>query len=145
LGGRTAHFCGSDRSVDGITGRYFEDNRVTQPSELALDDMVAEHLRAVSGRLVRFERGPRPDSSWTSARRDRLVERLADVAFIWSELRTEVPAVTTQAKFNHLRPKRRVRQIHSPNGDSRWVADEHTRAAVPGGSSPLMGATVVAR
>jgi retinol dehydrogenase 14 len=55
-GGRRVTFLACDPSLDHITGQYFEANRIAQPSELALDDTVAERLRTVSDRLVGLDR-----------------------------------------------------------------------------------------
>jgi NAD(P)-dependent dehydrogenase (short-subunit alcohol dehydrogenase family) len=51
-GGRTITFLATDPSVEGCTGGYYEKNALTEPSELAQDDAVAERLREESGRLV---------------------------------------------------------------------------------------------
>jgi retinol dehydrogenase 14 len=66
-GGRRLSFVAGDPSLDGITGQYFEDNRVAQPSQLALDDTVAERLRVVSDRLVGLDRGANASQTHESA------------------------------------------------------------------------------
>ena len=50
-GGRTITYLATSPEVE-VTGEYFENNKVKRPSELALDDEVAERLRAESARLV---------------------------------------------------------------------------------------------
>jgi NAD(P)-dependent dehydrogenase (short-subunit alcohol dehydrogenase family) len=51
-GGRTITYLATSPEVEGVTGTYFENNEPKRPSELALDDAVAERLRQESLRLV---------------------------------------------------------------------------------------------
>ncbi|WP_157122447.1 SDR family oxidoreductase, partial [Nocardia violaceofusca] len=51
-GGRRVAYLAADPAVATITGEYFEDNRIRQPSELARDASVAQHLRSVSDQLT---------------------------------------------------------------------------------------------
>jgi len=51
-GGRTLTYLATSPEVEGVTGTYFENNEPKRPSELALDDELAERLRQESLRLV---------------------------------------------------------------------------------------------
>ena len=51
-GGRTITYLATSPEVEGVTGTYFENNEPKRPSELALDDDLAERLRQESLRLV---------------------------------------------------------------------------------------------
>lgn len=51
-GGATITFLATDPAVEGLTGGYYDDNVLKEPSAVALDDAVAARLREVSGRLV---------------------------------------------------------------------------------------------
>lgn len=51
-GGATLTFLATDPAVDGLTGGYYDDNVLKEPSEIALDDAVAARLREVSLQLV---------------------------------------------------------------------------------------------
>ncbi|MET0524762.1 MAG: SDR family oxidoreductase [Nocardioides sp.] len=51
-GGRTITFLATSPEVEGVTGEYFENNKVKRPADLALDDSVAARLREESARLV---------------------------------------------------------------------------------------------
>jgi len=42
----------TDPSLTNVTGKYFQDNQIQTPSELAQNDVVAERLRNVSDQLV---------------------------------------------------------------------------------------------
>ena len=51
-GGSRITFLATDPSLENATGRYFEDDRIREPSAVAQDDVVAERLRHESDRLV---------------------------------------------------------------------------------------------
>jgi NAD(P)-dependent dehydrogenase (short-subunit alcohol dehydrogenase family) len=55
-GGKTITYLATSGDVEGVTGTYFENNEPKRPSELALDDDVAERLRQESLRLVGLAR-----------------------------------------------------------------------------------------
>jgi retinol dehydrogenase-14 len=51
-GGKTITYLAMSPEIEGVTGRYFENNEPKRPSDLALDDELAERLRVESLRLV---------------------------------------------------------------------------------------------
>jgi hypothetical protein len=51
-GGQRVAYVATDPSLTNVTGKYFHDNQIQTPSELAQDDVVAERLRNVSDQLV---------------------------------------------------------------------------------------------
>jgi NAD(P)-dependent dehydrogenase (short-subunit alcohol dehydrogenase family) len=51
-GGRAIVFLATDPSVEGLSGGYYENDRLEEPSALARDDAVAARLREESARLV---------------------------------------------------------------------------------------------
>lgn len=51
-GGRTLTHLATAPEVDGISGEYFQHNRVKTPSRRALDDQAAQRLCEISARLV---------------------------------------------------------------------------------------------
>lgn len=55
-GGRRLTYLAVDPAVEGLTGGYYDDDRLEEPSEIAQDDAVAERLRDVSRDLVGLSR-----------------------------------------------------------------------------------------
>ena len=51
-GAQTTIYCAVDEAVEGVSGKYFVDCKVTQPSKAAVDDDMAERLWKVSAELV---------------------------------------------------------------------------------------------
>ena len=51
-GAQTNIYCAVDEAVEGVSGKYFLDCKVVQPSKPALDDNMAEQLWEVSAELV---------------------------------------------------------------------------------------------
>ncbi|MEU6827636.1 SDR family oxidoreductase [Nocardia beijingensis] len=51
-GGRRVAYLAVDPAVATVTGEYFEDNRIRQPSEPARDPSIAQQLRLVSDQLT---------------------------------------------------------------------------------------------
>jgi hypothetical protein len=51
-GGRAIVYLATDPSVEGLSGGYYENDRLEEPSALARDDAVAARLREESARLV---------------------------------------------------------------------------------------------
>ena len=51
-GAKTTIFLASDPSVEGVTGRYFKDQRQTRPTKQAQDEGAASRLWEVSDRLI---------------------------------------------------------------------------------------------
>lgn len=51
-GAQTLIYCAVDEAVEGISGKYFRDCKVVQPSKAAVDDNMAERLWRVSAELV---------------------------------------------------------------------------------------------
>ncbi len=51
-GGETITYLATSPEVEGVTGTYFENDLPKEPSPLALDDRLAEAVRAESARLV---------------------------------------------------------------------------------------------
>ena len=51
-GAQTTIYCAVDESLEGISGKYFSDCKVTSSSKASLDDDMAEHLWQVSTELV---------------------------------------------------------------------------------------------
>ena len=51
-GGKTITYLATSDEVEGVTGTYFENNEPKRPSDLALDDALAQRLREVSSKLV---------------------------------------------------------------------------------------------
>ena len=51
-GGQRLAYLATDPSLTDVTGKYFQDNQIQTPSELAQNDVVAERLRNVSDQLV---------------------------------------------------------------------------------------------
>jgi NAD(P)-dependent dehydrogenase (short-subunit alcohol dehydrogenase family) len=56
-GARIAHLATSPE-VEGLTGGYYEQDRLKEPADLARDDAVAARLETVSRELVGLEPGP---------------------------------------------------------------------------------------
>jgi NAD(P)-dependent dehydrogenase (short-subunit alcohol dehydrogenase family) len=52
VGGARIAFLAAGTEVDGVTGRYFNDNKETTPSALALDDALAARLWTVSEQMT---------------------------------------------------------------------------------------------
>ena len=53
-GGATITYLATDPAVEGLSGGYYDDNRLKEPSAVALDDAVGARLRQVSLGLVRL-------------------------------------------------------------------------------------------
>ncbi|KAL5487320.1 hypothetical protein EMCRGX_G019909 [Ephydatia muelleri] len=52
-GAQTTIYCAVDEAVEGVSGKYFKDCKVTEPNtKAAVDDDMAEHLWKVSAELV---------------------------------------------------------------------------------------------
>eukprot|EP00731_Ephydatia_muelleri_P018059 Em0011g99a len=52
-GAQTTIYCAVDEAVEGVSGKYFKDCKVTAPNtKAAVDDDMAEHLWKVSAELV---------------------------------------------------------------------------------------------
>lgn len=51
-GARRLTYLATDPAVENITGGYFEDNVLTEPSEVARDSTVARALRIVTDQMV---------------------------------------------------------------------------------------------
>ena len=56
-GAQTTIYCAVDEAVEGVSGKYFMDCKVTQPSKAAVDDDMAERLWKVSAELVALTGG----------------------------------------------------------------------------------------
>lgn len=56
-GGRRISYLATAPELAGTTGQYFEDNKIREPSALALDDALARRLRKESDRLVGLDGG----------------------------------------------------------------------------------------
>ena len=52
VGGSRLAYLATSREVEGQTGGYYQRNRLREPSELALDDPLAERVHAESARLT---------------------------------------------------------------------------------------------
>ena len=52
-GAQTTIYCAVDEAVEGVSGKYFKDCKVTAPNtKAAVDDDMAERLWKVSAELV---------------------------------------------------------------------------------------------
>lgn len=51
-GGQRLAYLATDPTLSNVTGKYFQNNQIQTPSELAQNDVVAERLRNVSDQLV---------------------------------------------------------------------------------------------
>jgi NAD(P)-dependent dehydrogenase (short-subunit alcohol dehydrogenase family) len=51
-GGQRLAYLATDPTLSNVTGKYFQNNQIQTPSELAQNDAIAERLRNVSDQLV---------------------------------------------------------------------------------------------